>query len=59
MSVVGSEDIPRIRADEIGAATAGTFLGDVRVRSQMAVAALWPRAAIPEQLVLSQDRYGR
>jgi len=43
MSVVGTEDIPRITEAEIVKDTAGTFLGDARVRQQMAVAAIWPR----------------
>jgi pimeloyl-ACP methyl ester carboxylesterase len=47
MSVVGSEDIPRIEPAAIARETKGTFLGDFRVRTQMAVAAIWPRGAVP------------
>jgi len=48
MSVVGSEDIPRIDPAEIDELCGGTFLGDVRVRSQMAVAEIWPRGEVPQ-----------
>lgn len=48
MSVVGSEDIPRITEEAILRETRGTFLRDVRVRNQMAVAKIWPRGDIPE-----------
>lgn len=48
MSVVGSEDIPRITEEAIRRETKGTFLRDVRVRNQMAVADIWPRGDIPE-----------
>ncbi len=37
----------RIDAARIPAATAGTFLGDSRVRDQVAACALWPRRALP------------
>ena len=47
MSVVCSEDVPRIAPDEIARNTAGTFLGDSRVRQQIAACATWPRASIP------------
>ncbi len=46
--VTGSEDIARIDPDEIEAACAGTFLGEVRVRDQMAVAAIWPHGTVDE-----------
>ena len=48
MCVTGSEDLSRIDPAEIEQASAGTFLGDVRVRSQLAVAAIWPAGAVPE-----------
>ncbi len=48
MSVVGSEDIPRIREEEIKRETAGTFLGPARVRQQMAVAKVWPKGDVPD-----------
>jgi len=47
MCVVGSEDIPRIDPESIPALTEGTFLGDGRVRRQMAVAAIWPDGNVP------------
>ncbi len=47
MSVVGSEDIPRITKEAIRRETMGTFLGDGRVRRQMAVSKIWPRGDIP------------
>ena len=48
MCVTGSEDISRIDPLEIAEACTGTFLGEVRIRSQMAVAAIWPYGAVPE-----------
>jgi pimeloyl-ACP methyl ester carboxylesterase len=47
MCVTGSEDIPRIDPDSIPRLTKGTFLGDGRVRRQMAVASIWPRGVVP------------
>lgn len=49
MSVVGSEDIPRIDPDSIPRETRGTFLGDGRVRRQAAIAAFWPCGDIPPE----------
>ncbi len=46
--VTGSEDISRIDSAEIAEACAGTFLGETRIRSQMAVAAIWPSGTVPE-----------
>lgn len=48
-SVVCSEDIARIRPGEIERETAGTFLGDVRVRDQLAACQQWPKSRLPEQ----------
>jgi pimeloyl-ACP methyl ester carboxylesterase len=48
MCVTGSEDISRIDSTEIAEACAGTFLGETRIRSQMAVAAIWPSGSVPE-----------
>ncbi len=48
MCVVNTEDISRIDADEIEEACRGTFLGEVRIRNQMAVGAIWPRGKTPE-----------
>jgi pimeloyl-ACP methyl ester carboxylesterase len=49
-SITCSDDIPFIREDEIAPATAGTFLGDYRVREQQAACRAWPRAAVPTDL---------
>jgi len=46
MSVVGSEDIPRIDEAAIVRETKGTFLGDGRVRRQIAVSQIWPRGEV-------------
>lgn len=45
-SVTCSEDIPFIDPAEVPGRTAGSFLGDYRVRQQTAACALWPRARI-------------
>jgi pimeloyl-ACP methyl ester carboxylesterase len=47
MSVVCSEDVPRIAEQEIVTETRGTLLGDARVRQQMAACRIWPRGAAP------------
>ena len=47
MCVTGSEDIPRIDPASIPELTKDTFLGDTRVRMQMAVAEVWPRGDVP------------
>lgn len=48
MCVTTAEDLARIDEDEIRRECAGTFLGDVRVRAQLAIAAFWPRGDLPE-----------
>jgi pimeloyl-ACP methyl ester carboxylesterase len=45
-SVTCSQDIPFIKAAEVSERTAGSFLGDYRVRRQTAACALWPHARI-------------
>jgi pimeloyl-ACP methyl ester carboxylesterase len=45
-SVLCSEDIPFIDPAEVPARTAGSFLGDYRLRRQTAACELWPRARI-------------
>ncbi len=45
-SVTCAEDIPFIDPSQIPARTAGSFLGDYRVRQQMAACGVWPRAAV-------------
>lgn len=47
LSVVCSEDVARIRSGDIERETRGTFLGDTRVRQQMAICAEWPASALP------------
>lgn len=42
-----SEDVWRIRPDEVVRETAGRFIGDWRVRGQMAACADWPRGEVP------------
>jgi pimeloyl-ACP methyl ester carboxylesterase len=49
MSVVCSEDIPRIDPGMIDAVTSDTFLGDDRVRTQMAACEKWPRGDVPHK----------
>jgi pimeloyl-ACP methyl ester carboxylesterase len=45
-SVTCAEDIPFIDPSQIPARTAGSFLGDYRVRQQVAACGVWPRAAV-------------
>ncbi|HEY7213256.1 MAG TPA: alpha/beta hydrolase [Thermoanaerobaculia bacterium] len=45
-SVTCAEDIPFIDPSQIPERTAGSFLGDYRVRQQMAACEVWPRATI-------------
>jgi pimeloyl-ACP methyl ester carboxylesterase len=47
LAITCNEFVARIRPDEIGPAVRGTFLGDWRVRAQMAVCADWPKTALP------------
>jgi pimeloyl-ACP methyl ester carboxylesterase len=46
LSVTCAEDVAFIREDEIPAAVAGTFLGDFRIRRQIAACKEWPAAKI-------------
>ena len=46
-SVTCSEDLPFITGEMSRERTAGTFLGDYRVRQQKAACAAWPRGSIP------------
>jgi pimeloyl-ACP methyl ester carboxylesterase len=46
LSFTCSEDVSRIDPGEIGAATTGTFIGDRRVRGQMAACSVWPTARL-------------
>ena len=47
LSVACPEDTARIRPEEVGAATAGSFIGDTRVRGQIAACAIWPQGKYP------------
>jgi pimeloyl-ACP methyl ester carboxylesterase len=47
LSVECAESAARIAPADVAAATAGTFLGDYRVRGQLGACASWPRAELP------------
>jgi pimeloyl-ACP methyl ester carboxylesterase len=47
MSTVCAEDVQRIREEDVARETRGTYLGDLRVRMQMAACAEWPRRPLP------------
>lgn len=47
LSVTCTEDVPRIEPGEIERETAGTYLGDSRVREQEAACADWPHGPLP------------
>lgn len=49
LSVTCTEDVSRIRPEEVAAATAGSFIGDARVRGQMAACSVWPKAPLPTE----------
>ncbi len=46
--VTAAEDVARIRPEEIETLTAGTFLGDGRVRRQLEICSFWPKSKLPE-----------
>jgi pimeloyl-ACP methyl ester carboxylesterase len=48
LCVVCSADAIRIRPEDIPRETKGSYRGDVRVRSQMAVCDIWPKTELPE-----------
>lgn len=48
LSATCTEDVARISEAEIRSETAGTFLGDTRVRQQMAACELWPEGIVPD-----------
>ncbi len=50
LSVTCAEDIPFLDPAEVARLTAGTLLGDYRVRVQQRACMLWPRAPIPAGL---------
>ena len=47
MSTICAEDAPRITEADIVRETEGTYLGDLRVRTQTAACAEWPRRPLP------------
>lgn len=47
LSFTCSEDVLRIRPEEIAGETAGSFIGDARVRGQVAACESWPRGEVP------------
>ncbi len=48
LCVTCSEDVARIREEEILRETKGSYRRDVRVRAQMAVCDIWPKTELPE-----------
>jgi pimeloyl-ACP methyl ester carboxylesterase len=51
LSVTCAESIPFITEQEIVSTTAGTFIGDNRVRAQIAACGLWPRGDVPSDFM--------
>jgi len=49
LSVTCAEDVSRIRPEEVAPLTAGSFMGDWRVRGQMAACSVWPKAPLPAE----------
>jgi len=49
-SVTCAEDLPFITEEMTRRETAGTFLGDYRVRQQKAVCEIWPRGKVPADI---------
>jgi pimeloyl-ACP methyl ester carboxylesterase len=47
LCVTCSEDVARIRPEDVERETKGSYRGDVRVRSQMAVCDIWPKTELP------------
>ena len=50
-SVTCSDSAPFITDEEIGTETAGTFLGDRRVRAHLAACAEWPKGEVPRRFL--------
>lgn len=48
LSVTSAEDVARIKPEQIEPLTGDTYLGDGRVRRQMAAAEIWPHSDLPE-----------
>jgi pimeloyl-ACP methyl ester carboxylesterase len=47
LSFTCAEDTRRIRAEEVERESAGSFLGTLRVRAQMAACSVWPKGKVP------------
>ena len=47
LSFTCAEDVWRIRPEEVERESAGSFLGTLRVRAQMAACSVWPRGKVP------------
>lgn len=47
LSITCSDDVGFVTEADIAPATAGTYLGDYRIRQQLAACESWPRAALP------------
>lgn len=48
LCVICAEDVARTKPEDIPRVTAGTFMGDLRMRTQKEVCDFWPRSEIPE-----------
>jgi pimeloyl-ACP methyl ester carboxylesterase len=48
-AITCNEDVAFIQEKDIAPATAGTFLGDYRVRQQQAACQEWPRVSLPDE----------
>jgi pimeloyl-ACP methyl ester carboxylesterase len=48
LCVTCSEDVAGIDPSSVARETAGTFLGDDRVRQRMAVCSFWPKSSLPD-----------
>jgi pimeloyl-ACP methyl ester carboxylesterase len=48
LSVTCPEDVARIRPEDVARAGMGSFIGDYRVRGQMAACSVWPQGRIPK-----------
>ena len=53
LSATCTEGTARVQPGEIAGLTAGTFLGDYRLRRQQAACAEWPRYAVPEDFFVA------
>ncbi len=49
LSITCTEDVPRIRPEEIDRETAGTYLGDSRVRDQIRACESWPQGEASDE----------